>query len=50
MKAGFGKDGRLLALDMFVIAENSAYEASGDGGRAASSRSRIRQSRCGRGP
>ena len=35
MKAGFGKDGRLLALDMFVIAENSAYEASGDGGQAS---------------
>jgi CO/xanthine dehydrogenase Mo-binding subunit len=35
MKAGFAKDGRLLALDMFVIAENSAYEASGDGGQAS---------------
>lgn len=30
VKAGFGKDGRLLALDFFTIGENSAYEAQGD--------------------
>src|SRR5262245_17097603 len=35
MKAGFAKDGRLLALDMYVIAENSAYEAAGDSGQAS---------------
>ena len=39
VKAGFAKDGRLLALDMFLIGENSAYEAQGDaagGGRFVS--------------
>ena len=30
VKAGFAKDGRLLALDLFLIGENSAYEAQGD--------------------
>lgn len=30
VKAGFGKDGRLLALDLFTLGENSAYEAQGD--------------------
>jgi len=30
IKAGFGKDGRLLALDLFTVGENSAYEAQGD--------------------
>jgi len=34
LKAGFSKDGRLLALDMFVICENGAYEQQGDGGMA----------------
>ncbi len=36
VKAGFAKDGRLTALDLFLIGENSAYEAQGDansGGR-----------------
>jgi CO/xanthine dehydrogenase Mo-binding subunit len=36
VKAGFSKDGRLLAMDLFTIGENSAYEAQGDaasGGR-----------------
>ena len=39
VKAGFAKDGRLLALDLFIIGENSAYEAQGDaagGGRFVS--------------
>jgi CO/xanthine dehydrogenase Mo-binding subunit len=39
VKAGFAKDGRLLALDLFAIGENSAYEAQGDaagGGRFVS--------------
>jgi CO/xanthine dehydrogenase Mo-binding subunit len=30
VKAGFAKDGKLLAVDMFTIGENSAYEAQGD--------------------
>ena len=30
VKAGFAKDGRLLAVDMATIGENSAYEAQGD--------------------
>ena len=30
VKAGFASDGRLLALDMFCVGENSAYEPSGD--------------------
>lgn len=34
VKAGFANDGRLTALDMFVVAENSAYEAQGDGAGA----------------
>ena len=39
VKAGFAKDGRLLAVDMYAIGENSAYEAQGDaasGGRFVS--------------
>ncbi len=39
VKAGFAKDGRLLALDLFLIGENSAYEAQADaasGGRFVS--------------
>lgn len=31
VKAGFAKDGRLTALDMFVICDNGPYEAQGDG-------------------
>ncbi|MEZ5286387.1 MAG: molybdopterin cofactor-binding domain-containing protein [Vicinamibacterales bacterium] len=30
VKAGFAQDGRLLALDLYTIGENSAYEAQGD--------------------
>ncbi|MDH3421982.1 MAG: xanthine dehydrogenase family protein molybdopterin-binding subunit [Gemmatimonadota bacterium] len=30
VKAGFASDGRLLALDLFVVGENSAYEPQGD--------------------
>ena len=39
IKAGFASDGRLLALDFFVVGENSAYEPRGDaagGGRMVS--------------
>jgi xanthine dehydrogenase molybdenum-binding subunit len=34
LKVGFGKDGRITALDMFVINENGPYEAQGDTGMA----------------
>jgi xanthine dehydrogenase molybdenum-binding subunit len=30
MKVGFSKEGRILALDMFVISNNGPYEAQGD--------------------
>jgi xanthine dehydrogenase molybdenum-binding subunit len=30
MKAGFSKEGRIIALDMFVIADNGPYDAVGD--------------------
>ena len=30
MKAGFSKEGRLIALDMFVISNNGPYDADGD--------------------
>ena len=30
VKAGFSKEGRLLALDLYTMGENSAYEAQGD--------------------
>jgi xanthine dehydrogenase molybdenum-binding subunit len=30
MKVGFSKDGRILALDMFVISDNGPYDAQGD--------------------
>ena len=30
MKAGFSKEGRILALDMFVISNNGPYDAQGD--------------------
>ncbi len=32
MKVGFAKDGRITALDMFVISENGPYEPQGDAG------------------
>ena len=32
VKAGFAKDGKLHALDLFVICDNGPYEAQGDGG------------------
>ena len=38
VKAGFGKDGRITALDMFVISENGPYEAQGDTALAGRSR------------
>ncbi|MBI3264683.1 MAG: xanthine dehydrogenase family protein molybdopterin-binding subunit [Acidobacteria bacterium] len=34
MKVGFAKDGRITALDMFVIGDNGPYEANGDAGQA----------------
>jgi xanthine dehydrogenase molybdenum-binding subunit len=34
LKVGFARDGRITAIDMFVVAENSAYEPQGDGGQA----------------
>jgi len=30
VKAGFSKEGRLLALDLYTVGENSSYEAQGD--------------------
>src|SRR5665213_491648 len=30
MKVGFAKDGRITAVDMFVVGDNGAYEAQGD--------------------
>ena len=30
MKVGFSKEGRILALDMFVISDNGPYDAQGD--------------------
>jgi CO/xanthine dehydrogenase Mo-binding subunit len=35
VKMGLAKDGRITALDMFVVADNSAYEAGGDGNFAS---------------
>ena len=32
LKVGFAKDGRITALDMFVVNENGPYEAQGDTG------------------
>ena len=32
VKMGFAKDGRVTAMDMFVICDNGPYEAQGDGG------------------
>ena len=34
LKVGFSKEGRILALDMFTITENGAYEQQGDGGQS----------------
>src|SRR5436190_9081897 len=34
LKVGFAKDGRITALDMFVINENGPYEAQGDTGQS----------------
>jgi CO/xanthine dehydrogenase Mo-binding subunit len=31
MKVGFSKEGRIMALDMFVISNNGPYDAQGDG-------------------
>ena len=30
MKVGFSKDGRITALDMFVVCNNGPYDAQGD--------------------
>ena len=35
MKIGFGKDGRILAIDMFTVCNSGAYDAQGDGASAA---------------
>jgi len=35
MKIGFGKDGRILAIDMFTVTNSGAYDAQGDGASAA---------------
>jgi len=35
VKAGFAKDGRIVALDMYTVTNAGAYDASGDGGSAA---------------
>jgi CO/xanthine dehydrogenase Mo-binding subunit len=34
VKAGFSKDGRITAVDMFVIGENGPYDGQGDAGQA----------------
>ena len=34
MKVGFAKDGRITALDMFVVGDNGPYEAQGDAGQS----------------
>ncbi len=35
VKAGFAKDGRITALDMYTVTNAGSYDASGDGGSAA---------------
>ena len=35
MKVGFTKEGKITALDMFVICDSGPYEPAGDGGSAA---------------
>jgi CO/xanthine dehydrogenase Mo-binding subunit len=35
MKVGFSKEGRILALDMFVVGDNGPYDAVGDVRRPA---------------
>lgn len=35
MKIGFGKDGRILALDMFTVTNSGSYDAQADGASAA---------------
>ena len=32
VKAGFNKEGRITALDLYVVSDNGPYEAQGDGG------------------
>ena len=47
MKVGFSKDGRITALDMFVISNNGPYDAQGDANaRAASSLSCTSRQPC----
>ena len=35
MNIGFGKDGRILALDMFTVTNSGSYDAQGDGASGA---------------
>ncbi len=35
VKIGFARDGRILAVDMYTVGENSAYEAQGDAASGA---------------
>ena len=37
MKVGFTKDGRITALDMFVVCDNGPYDPVGDANVAAAS-------------
>jgi xanthine dehydrogenase molybdenum-binding subunit len=43
LKVGFAKDGRIAALDMFVINENGPYEPQGDTGQAGTQVSLLYQ-------
>src|SRR6266508_1050974 len=43
LKVGFAKDGRITALDMFVINENGPYEAQGDTGQSGTQVSLLYQ-------
>ena len=40
VKAGFTKDGKLTALDLFVISDNGPYESQGDGAISGSDHAR----------
>ena len=40
LKVGFAKDGRITALDMFVVNENGPYEPQGDTGQTGHAWSR----------
>ena len=49
MKVGFAKDGRITAIDMFVVSENGPYEPVGDTAQAGPAWCRccISRRRCG---